>query len=311
MEEFKSSKEFPDGTKKSEEATVPSRPAAIRNPYAIGRTTASVRACTSINGSSSNNINITVSKSISGSKIASKLASDEKEAASLANNSKAIQQQQQQNELAYWERLPSRNVSFKPAEILTVQECLQCSKLYCEENQSVRITGILEHRFVRSDDRIELQLKDPKSTSTAAIAEKARRKSGSFSRKSLSGTKRPWFASTTTTKTPSKQAPQETLTTMLRVIVDPSTDCLPLAVAGSCLTIVGEFLDASSVSARTLAVVPTTNMVLYEQALRLRRKTMYERYYYNNNSSSQKMLLQGCGPPPYEKFNRGEKQRRV
>jgi hypothetical protein len=54
-------------------------------------------------------------------------------------------------------------------------------------------------------------------------------------------------------------------------------------------------------------------MVLYQKALLLRRRSMYERYHYASSSSSSShqhpdkgsmRLLQGCGPPPYDALRR-------
>jgi hypothetical protein len=50
--------------------------------------------------------------------------------------------------LPMWQRLPSRNLSFQSAEILTVTECLQHVPLYAE--RSVRVTGSIFEKFVHS-----------------------------------------------------------------------------------------------------------------------------------------------------------------
>jgi hypothetical protein len=41
-----------------------------------------------------------------------------------------------------WQRLPSRNLSFQSAEILTVTECLQHTNLSSYLDRSVRLTGL-------------------------------------------------------------------------------------------------------------------------------------------------------------------------
>ena len=85
----------------------------------------------------------------------------------------------------YWERLPSRNVSFTSAEILTITECLKedqyIAKLYYEEGRSVRVTGILQHRSFRpfedstnSSIIVEMDIKDPITTTTKAEADRLR-----------------------------------------------------------------------------------------------------------------------------------------
>lgn len=67
--------------------------------------------------------------------------------------------------LAYWERLPSRNLSLGSAEILTVDECVRHSALY--QGRAVRVTGQLHQRtFVGGGDtatprQVLLELIDP------------------------------------------------------------------------------------------------------------------------------------------------------
>lgn len=62
--------------------------------------------------------------------------------------------------LPVWQRLPSRNLSFGSAEILTVAECFRHASLFCDK--SVRITGKLLHRHVHlSDGMVSLVLGDP------------------------------------------------------------------------------------------------------------------------------------------------------
>jgi hypothetical protein len=67
-------------------------------------------------------------------------------------------------DVPYWERLPSRNLSFGPAEILTVTECIDHASLY--RGRCVRVTGILHRRSYLpgegTDDLVvQLELKDP------------------------------------------------------------------------------------------------------------------------------------------------------
>jgi hypothetical protein len=50
-----------------------------------------------------------------------------------------------------WQRLPSRNLSFQSAEILTVTECLQHTNLSSYLDRSVRLTGSILERFVHSN----------------------------------------------------------------------------------------------------------------------------------------------------------------
>lgn len=86
----------------------------------------------------------------------------------------------------YWERMPSRCLSFGSAEILTVTECLDHASLY--RNRSVRVTGLVHHRSFLpgngpADVIVQLELKDPlqRSTSTPSSS-----RSSSFSRGRLS-----------------------------------------------------------------------------------------------------------------------------
>lgn len=58
----------------------------------------------------------------------------------------------------YWQRLPSQNLSFGSAEILTVDECITHASLY--KGRSIRTTGILRNRFFQGDN-IVLELTDP------------------------------------------------------------------------------------------------------------------------------------------------------
>lgn len=57
------------------------------------------------------------------------------------------------------ERLPSRNVSFGSAEILTVSELQKNASHYVDH--SVRVTGVVLHRHVSNDGNVCLVLKDP------------------------------------------------------------------------------------------------------------------------------------------------------
>jgi hypothetical protein len=160
-------------------------------------------------------------------------------------------------------------------------------------------------------------------------------------------------ASNTITNTPADSASET-----LRVIVDAKSvvgadQSLAAAVVGSFVTVIGEFVAGAAASnnsepdvrcyeleARTLRVInhhhveasnsaststnATTDMVFYEKALAIRRKTTYERYYYasnettkgkrngvdnnrdndNDNNDDKPLLLQGCGPPPYDGYHR-------
>lgn len=62
-------------------------------------------------------------------------------------------------QLPLWQRLPSRNLTFGPAEILTVEEFAQHGHLYV--GRSVRVTGKLIHRCIHEDGMVSLVLSDP------------------------------------------------------------------------------------------------------------------------------------------------------
>ena len=54
--------------------------------------------------------------------------------------------------LAFWERLPSNNLTFGSAEILTVEECVKHKDLY--RGRGVRVTGLLRRRgFVEQQEQ--------------------------------------------------------------------------------------------------------------------------------------------------------------
>lgn len=404
---------------------VPPRPAVplpIRNPYITGRNSIGFYTKRNSNSNndaisnSSNNTTPATSKypsdvrkppptySTPASSATLPSNDDNRKAPPQPSQQRDQQQHQQQNELAHWERLPSRNVSFSPAEILTITECLKdgqsIAKLYYEEGRSVRVTGILEERSTRFEDGrigggeqvlvVELEVRDPMTATTQAAAERAKAKhaAASFARKkrpSLSATpssltkprssafsssderrrlrskKRPWFVSssitnkkgslkTLKTKSSPPSAPSRTT---LKVRVDakgvPGADqSLAAAVVGSFVTVIGEFValqtargKAASIhtneskvdaepgyvlEARTLKVVnnrmegspgtkATTDMVFYEKALSVRRKSMYERYHFSSrrrtpiHHHNKLQLLQGCGPPPYDAFDRELEER--
>lgn len=66
--------------------------------------------------------------------------------------------------LPLWQRLPSASISFGSAEILTAAEAYQrlrnSSAVGQYDNQSIRFTGVVVHRFVHADASISLVLGD-------------------------------------------------------------------------------------------------------------------------------------------------------
>ena len=67
---------------------------------------------------------------------------------------------QQQQDVEYWKRMPSKQISLGPAEILTVPEVLKHgSSLY--KNAHVRVTGVLLCKHMEGDGTVVLELGDP------------------------------------------------------------------------------------------------------------------------------------------------------
>lgn len=52
--------------------------------------------------------------------------------------------------LPLWERLPSRNLSFGSAEMLSVTECIQHAALYNAHGRSIRCTGVVEEIIINA-----------------------------------------------------------------------------------------------------------------------------------------------------------------
>jgi hypothetical protein len=104
--------------------------------------------------------------------------------------SKPIPQSSLTPATSFWERLPSRNVSFGSAEILTVTECIQHAALY--QNRAIRVTGLLhQRRFLpgaNDDDEliVQLELLDPLTIPTHPSSSGRQRHSTS-QRPSLAG----------------------------------------------------------------------------------------------------------------------------
>jgi hypothetical protein len=66
--------------------------------------------------------------------------------------------------LPLWQRLPSETISFGSAEILTVPEICQRfrnNSIDGQPGKSIRVTGVLVHRYVHADASISLVLRDP------------------------------------------------------------------------------------------------------------------------------------------------------
>ena len=190
---------------------------------------------------------------------------------------------------------------------------------------------------------VELNLRDPlpqrasESVGTTTKHATAPGGSSSLAAPRRRTRRRPWFAGgqrdakrgtvpvgSTGARTPT--------TPVLAVLVDPSVvPRLDAATVGSFVTVIGTFFPAGregqgpprdgvyKLEARTVHVVSsqaTTDMVLYETALKRRRAAMYRRHCAGARGDPSSSaadadatdaarndppeLLQGCGPPPYD-----------
>ncbi|OEU14795.1 hypothetical protein FRACYDRAFT_241349 [Fragilariopsis cylindrus CCMP1102] len=196
------------------------------------------------------------------------------------------------SDLAFWERLPSRTISFGAAEILTVTECIQHSKLYYDQNCSIRVTGLLQHRCflplslssssssssktttttTTNDYKdcggvvVQLELKDPVVvTSTRISSSRKKRTSNTTStgnnidgsniggnNSNNNGLRR--SSTTPTTRRRSSLLPSSSSRKLLSttkkqkrkrpwfVLVDPRMTQLDVAIVGSFITIIGNFI---------------------------------------------------------------------
>ena len=229
------------------------------------------------------------------------------------------------------ERLPSRNVSFGSAEILTVTELRKHASLYMD--QSVRITGVVLHRHVASDGNVCLVLKDPSIQPTTKTAKPLILKTpggGIQRRRSLNGTNTPRFVTRkrpfSSLKKPPAAAvdPVKAMVTSLvenqAVLVYAVSKQMPVndAAVGDLIMIIGQVKTVpvpalvtvmekwneessftnSFVHARILRNVNGTDMRLHDEALKMRRL-----YLQKTMTNQDESLLQGCGPPPYFNTN--------
>lgn len=233
------------------------------------------------------------------------------------------------------ERLPSRNVSFGSAEILTVSELRKHVSHYVD--QSVRITGFVLHRHVANDGNVCLVLKDPsiqqrqpkappksilKTPGTAAGIK--RRLSVESTPRFVMTRKRPHSS---LKKPPPPSNPIESMVTSLinqqTVFIYAVSKQMPVndASVGDLVMIIGEVkitpvpamedileqwnaktdITNSFVYARILRNVNGTDMRLHDEALRMRRKYLMQSSAQPTNEAgvSTRALRPGCGPPPY------------
>lgn len=277
---------------------------------------------------------------------------------------------EEKTELEYWERLPSKLLSFASAEILTVDECKQHEELYYQK--AVRVTGMLHERNVNTEtSQVVLKLKNPlkslasnnnvnnrrntprrslsgnastpllspagaSSSSSSSLNQPAAnqtKKRPLLSRGSLSSASKllssnssikrrrpPWFAKkppgSKLMKTNAHIKPK--IPTILTVVADPLLRNLSSLVLGSLVMVIGSVQDDGSIEARLVQNVNPTDMTLYVNSLKARRKFLYQRHIMlrtrknqkgsnqqagdqdDDNSNTSLVPIQGCGPPPYD-----------
>ena len=175
-----------------------------------------------------------------------------------------------------WQRLPSQNLSFGSAEILSVTECVQHAKLYHSHGRSIRCTGIIQQVVTHpTTDKIQnspclsVRLSDPlchhhhlNTTDKAASL---------------------WVVFMT---------PEQTA-----VIRTTGVGCP--------VTVLGEPFEYSSPPCWALrvrfclSVASTTNLALQWEALLLRRRHLQSTTRSTKVEVQRNMPRPGCGPPPY------------
>lgn len=234
------------------------------------------------------------------------------------------------------ERLPSRNVSFGSAEILSVEELHQHASLY--NDRSVRITGVVLHRLVAADGNVCLVMGDPKKTTATTQQQKLQ---SSFITKTMPmgihqrrgnlvlSRKRP-LSTTKTLITKTATTPLESMVTSLvehqTVLVYAISKQVPVndVAVGDLVMIIGECRSTCNTTvvaiqpivvghdettttaqhflhARIVRNVNGTDMQLHDEALRMRRQHLLQMF-----PESKEPIRPGCGPPPYYNENKKE-----
>lgn len=237
------------------------------------------------------------------------------------------------------ERLPSRNVSFGSAEILSVEELRQHAALYSD--RSVRITGVVLHRLLSADGNMCLVLTDPKQNTAIATTLQRKRKSSlvlkttpivirqqtprnnNNNNNSLgpSSKKRPLSTKRTLMKTPT---PLESMVTSLveheTVLVYAISNQVPVndVAVGDLVMILGEWRSTCDTSVGAIQSIlvghdkTTTTTVpnfLYARIVRNVNGTdmqlhdealrLRRQHLLRMCSESNEPIRSGCGPPPY------------
>jgi hypothetical protein len=242
------------------------------------------------------------------------------------------------------DRLPSRNVSFGSAEILTVSELQKHAPLYLD--LSVRITGVVLHRHVATDGNVCLILKDPsmqqqRSEAPRSILKtpggiKKRRRSGVGTTPRFVTGKRPLSSLKKAPPPPNPvEAMLNSLMTQSTVLIYAVSKQMPVneACVNDLIMIIGEVKTApvpaledilekwnakSSdtvnlfVYARILRNVNGTDMRLHDEALRMRRQHLIQSSAQSSSGEEElERLRPGCGPPPYHNARDSTKEMNV
>jgi hypothetical protein len=213
------------------------------------------------------------------------------------NVPKQEQSQPMSNLLQPWQRLPSQNLSFGSAEILSISECVQHSPLYFAQKVSIRCTGRLE-QVVYGYPPIGKMEKSPVPLLSICLSDPL---FPFYPQNSIPSPKRSSFPTTT--------PPQ--LWVIFRT--PEYTGRIHKFNMGDLVTVLGELILWKTltvdhhhqyvVQARlVIPVPPTSNLSLQWEALLVRRRFLIEtRSIDKNNTNNQTTtsLQPGCGPPPY------------
>jgi hypothetical protein len=205
----------------------------------------------------------------------------------------------------YWTRLPSNTISIGAAAILTVPECCQHASLYHEKQ--VRVTGILRQRTTTEEGEIILELIDPLGPSKPSRVPPATSNTTPTNRS-------PWLR-------PKRRSVG--LGGLKRPVAKPAVPCvrvlanprhvarLETLVQGTLVMAMGQLVVIGTTTtttapprfvlkARLVQSVRNSDMTLYVNALKARRRLVYQQQNQQQKESS--LLLLGCGPPPYDKL---------
>ena len=181
-----------------------------------------------------------------------------------------------------WERLPSQNLSFGSAEILSIAECVEHAKLYHQQGMSVRCTGILQE--VAEDNPLVGGREYPNACLWVRLSDPLH----AFGQ-TLGKTMRPpelWV-----------------------LFVTPEfTGLIRKTRVGDPVTVLGELVTPTAshefcLRARLwIPVAPTTNLALQREALLMRRRFLLSNSTFASMARPEEkdaVLRPGCGPPPY------------